>query len=988
MPFPHDLARPDHRHLAAKLHDQAFTSAADLHIELWRTPEPVPFAQRRRGQRQVVKPGDRWGTNLFDCAWFHFTGRVPNSARGRQIVALIDMGGELLVVDAKGNPDRGLTCIASDFDLSLGMPGKRIMPLLARSRGGEAIELWGDGANNDLFGKLRHGGAIVEARIATVRPALRALAWDWEVLADLLAALPDQEPRKSALRQVLDAWAPKLSQPDDATVAAARTALAPLLAARGAPNRPTVSCIGHAHLDLAWLWPLRETRRKAARTLSTALRNIETYPDYIFGLSQPQQLAWIEVDHPALFRQVVRRLREGRIEPQGAMWVESDTNLVSGESLVRQLVQGQRAWRRYAGRTMRMCWLPDVFGYSAALPQLLCQAGVEWFQTIKLSWSRVNAFPHHTFRWQGLDGSEVLAHLPPEGTYNSAARPSSLRKAVSEFRDATRSDRMLLPFGIGDGGGGPGEEHLERLARLTDLDGVPRTVCEPAEQFFSRIDQDRSVFATWRGELYLECHQGTFTTQGRLKRLNRQLEWRLRSAETACTRAWLSGETWPQDRFDRIWREVLLHQFHDILPGSSIGRVYREAEARSLDILAELDGLIATADAALPAGTWVVNDLSWSRQGWLCAGDRWHRVEAAGLACVSLGEACAEPGAGLTAHDNLLDNGIVRARFADDGRLRSLTLLEGGRETLAAPGNDLLCFADSGDAWDFSMDYLRQEARRPVLVITRTMIAGPEAIIEQTWRIGVSTITQRIVLAAGSRRLEFRTVVDWQERGCMLRVRFPTTVDPGEARCAVAFGSLARPTHANTSWDAARYEVPAHEWVDLSERGFGVALLNDGKYGYRLDGGVLDLALLRSPGFPDPDADRGAHVFTYAIYPHAGDHADGAVVREAHDLNHPLRVGHGSRGGKADPSPIAIIDHPDVAVSAVKRSDDGDDLVVRIHETHGTRATLHLRTTIALRGAAQTDLLEEHPKALPKRARVVEVEMPPYAVRTLRLQRR
>lgn len=984
MPAPRDYAQHDHPAFAERLLRERFVPAGDLAIEAWTSDEPVPFAARTSGKHLQLKVGERWG-DLFGCAWFRFSGTVPTAPAG-PVVLLIDVNGELLVVDAAGIPVRGLTNQSSVFERSLGKPGKTVLPLADLHQDGPQITVWADGGANDLFGFLQGEGRIAEARIAVLRPELQALGYDVEVLADLARALPEGDGRRLRIGAALDACVRRHDGSDDG-IAACRALLAPLLAERGGDRTLNLSAVGHSHLDLAWLWPLRESRRKAARTLATVMRNLERYPDYVYGISQPQQLAWIQEEHPALFAQIQEAVAAGRIECQGGMWVESDTNLVSAESLARQLLYGQRAWQAWFGRTVRTCWLPDVFGYSAALPQILSQAGIDRFMTIKLSWSKVNRFPHHTFRWRSPDGSEVLAHMPPEGTYNSAALPRSAVQAAQRFQDAARTDRGLLVFGIGDGGGGPGEEHLERLQRTKDLAGMPTVLQESSERCFERIAAQQDRLAAWSGELYLECHQGTLTSQGRMKMANRRLEWALRRAELAASRAWLAGAAWPAQRLGAIWRDVLLHQFHDILPGSSIGRVYAEAEARSQEMLAQLEAITAMADAqALPAGQVVVNDLSWPRQGWLRSAQGWHQAEVPTCGAVQLGAPGATPG-DLDATPQTLCNGLLRATFAADGRLLSLLDLEHGREALSAPGNDLIAFEDPGDAWDFPPDYLERRTWRPEQTAVRAGVDGPEAWIERTLSLGTSTIIQRIVLAAGSRRLEFRTRVDWQERGRMLRVRFPIAVHAEAARCEIAIGSIARPTHANTSWDAARFEVPAHAWVDLSERGYGVALLNDGKYGHRLDGDVLDLALLRSPSYPDPNGDKGAHEFTYALYPHLGDHAEGRVTQEAHDLNAPLRLATGGSGTLLQS--LVAVDEPGVIISAVKRAEDGDLLIVRLMEVHGATSTIRLRCAARIGSAHLGNLLEEADEALPVADGVVTLRLPPWSLRTvlLRVQR-
>jgi alpha-mannosidase len=369
-----------------------------------------------------------------------------------------------------------------------------------------------------------------------------------------------------------------MNEYSEAEAGNARSVLAKELNKQGGASSLKISAIGHAHIDLAWLWPLRETRRKAARTFSTALMLLEKYPNYIFGASQPQLYAWVQQDYPALYEKVKKKIAEGRWEVQGAMWVEADTNIAGGEALVRQILYGKKYFQKEFNQDMRILWLPDVFGYSGALPQILRKSGIEYFMTTKLSWNIYNKFPHHTFLWSGIDGSEVLAHMPPEGTYNSAASPTSIHKAEAEYMDKGIADECLMLFGIGDGGGGPGEEHLERLERERNLEGLLPIKQEPSIQFFDRLALQRENYKKWHGELYLERHQGTYTTQAKSKRYNRKIEILLRELEFISVLAQLErNESYPDETIERLWKELLLYQFHDILPGSSIHRVYEES---------------------------------------------------------------------------------------------------------------------------------------------------------------------------------------------------------------------------------------------------------------------------------------------------------------------------------------------------------------------------------------------------------------------------
>lgn len=966
-----------------RLRDARYDVIAPLKITAWVTKEPVSFAQRTSGTKKALTKGDTWAT-LFDCAWFRFQGTVPTAARG-QLALLIDIHGELLLVDGKGAAVRGLTTKNSEYDLSHGLPGKHVHRITAKAGG--VIDQWADGACNDLFGKLPGAGRIRHADIAIEHRELSALFHDLEVVLNLAKHLAQDSARAARLWDAAQRAVAELRDFTEAEAPRARAILAPELARRAGDHPLTLSAVGHAHMDLAWLWPVRETKRKTARTFATVLRNMERYPDYVFGASQPQQYAWIKESQPALWTKIKQRVAEGRWECQGAMWCEPDTNLASGEALARQLLYGTKFFVEEFGKRPRNLWLPDVFGYCGSLPQLLRHAGVEHFMTIKLSWSTVNRFPHHTFHWQGIDGSSVLAHMPPQGTYNSAADPSALIESERQYREKGISDRALLVFGIGDGGGGPGEDHLERLARCADLNGLPKVVQEPADLFFARLEKHTERYPRHVGELYLEKHQGTYTTQARNKKWNRAMEWALRGCELAAARAALGGARYPQRELVPIWHEVLLYQFHDILPGSSITRVYDESLARYAALHRETMALTTLADhatlGATGKATAVLNELSWQRSGWLRTGRAWSHVTVPALGGVVLTTTGTAP-SGLTATTALLDNGILRVRIARDGTLSSVVHLASGREALSGPGNVFAVYRDQGDAWDFSLTYADQAPERARLVSSSAQVDGPQAIVTQVWRSGASTITQHLVLSAGSGRLEFRTVADWQDGGRMLRTSFPVTVQAEAATCHIQFGTIQRPTHRNTSWDAAKDEICAHTFIDLSERSHGVALLNDGKYGHRAVGNVLDLHLLRTPSAPDPKADRAQHVFTYALYPHAGDHVAGHVLREGYDLNCPLRAVAVASTAPALPS-LCTVDAEHVVVEAVKRSEDGSATVFRLFESAGAEATATVRFGFPVKKAWLTDLHEEHGQALAVRDGAVVIPFTRFQIVTLRV---
>jgi alpha-mannosidase len=977
-----------------------YTTIAGLHATAWVTPEPVPFAERQQGRKLVLRPGDRWSKATFDCAWFHFTGTVPDVAAGKDIVLLIDLNGEGCVVDEAGRPVLGLTSISSGFSRELGEPGKRVVPFRRPAAGGEAIDLWVEAGANDLFGVRRNNGVLEEAAIAIRNPEFHALQYDFAVLHELMQQLPAESRRAVQLRGALERAGALLHDFTELEAAAARAVLRPELARRGKDKTVTVSAVGHAHMDLAWLWPIRETIRKCGRTFATALAMLERYPDYVFGASQPQQYAWVKQHYPALYERVKERVAEGRWEVQGAMWVESDINLPSGESLIRQILYGKHFFREEFGKDPICLWEPDVFGYSGSLPQLLVKSGLRYFMTQKLSWNWVTRHPHHTFWWQGIDGSKVLAHMPPEDTYNSSAAPAAVAKAERQFIDRPVSDSCLMLFGIGDGGGGPGEEHLERLAREKDLAGLPPVVQRRAEEFFRHIDAGSERYAGWVGELYLERHQGTYTTQGRVKRCNRKLELALRELEfAAAIAAQFAGTAYPHQELERIWKEVLLYQFHDILPGSSITRVYEEALARYAVLAREVEALTMAADAALcrrigrsPAArpVVVVNSLSWDRVEWLGVGGRWIKASVPSLGYAVVDADREAPVAPPTVYPSLLENDTLRITFDSSGAITSCFDKEAGREALApdSAGNVLVVYQDDGDAWDIPMDYRDRAPKRLRLQSTEIVQDGPRAALRHTYRIGHSTVRQEVALFAGSRRLDFVTSVDWRESGRMLRTSFMPAVMASEASCDIQFGSIRRPTHTNTPADWAKFEICAHKWIDISDRGYGLALLNDCKYGHRVHGNVLDLNLLRSPGHPDPVADRGEHHFTYSLYPHAGDHVAGGVVRAGYELNVPLRPLAGMPGGGplAQSASWFRVGTPDVIIETAKQAEDGSGLIVRLYEAAGGSTRTEFGCGFELAEAAETNLIEENSTPLELSAgEGLQLDFRPFEIRTLRL---
>jgi alpha-mannosidase len=817
--------------------------------------------------------------------------------------------------------------------------------------------------------------------------ALRELAWPSATLP-YVARVADTEDLQNVweLPQALDPHPPALTDDARRTVAAATERLDTELArvAERHPPAGALALTAHAHLDLAWRWPLEETRRKARRTLWTAVGLLERHAELHFNQSSAQLFAWLEEDDPALLARIERLAQAGRFEPIGGMWVEPDCVMPAGESLVRQLLYGQRYFAARFGAPHTVCWLPDCFGFSPVLPQLLRGAGIERFFTIKLSWSETNRFPHDLFWWEGLDGSRVLAHMfdNPDGGYNGVVGPRAALETWRRARGREAHPESLLSVGYGDGGGGATEEMIQRVKALSGFPALPVQRFGRVDAFYDRVTT--GDLPTWSGELYLELHRGTLTTQGRTKRAHRRAERDLVAAEAVAALDALAGGELPPS-LEPAWRVLLRNEFHDILPGSSIREVYEDAEAELADVSRTAGEQIDAALTRLAArmdgdggGILVVNPDLQTRPL------RLHDPVLAAGTIAGLEARVVVPGeppAPATATEDVLENDLVRVELAGDGTLASVFDKRLGREVLDGRGNLLWAYVDKPrewDAWELDGEYAN-EGEEIVATSVEVVEAGPHrAALRVTRAFRDSRIVQDVRLWAGSARIDFVTRLDWHDRRWLLKARFPLAVRAAHATFETAFGVVARPTHRNTSWDQARFEVAGHRFADLSEPGGGVALLNDGRYGYHAIGSELGLSILRSPVWPDPLADEGEQELVYSLLPHPGGWLDGGVLAEAQDLNRPLLARPVERGAGASLRPLRVDGLP-VALGALKPLEDGGGLVLRAYEPQGARGELALGLPDGWRADAQLDLLE-------REIGPPEAVLGPFAVRSWRLR--
>jgi len=822
-----------------------------------------------------------------------------------------------------------------------------------------------------------------------------------------------------------------------ASVPPALSALREGIASAGAPLNITMTATGHAHIDVAWLWTLDQTRRKTARTFHTVLRLMEQFPEYHFTQSQPQLYEYIRHDHPQVFDEIKARIAEGRWEPIGGMWVEADCNLSGAESLARQFLLGRSFFRKHFGREAEspVLWLPDVFGYAWALPQLIKQSGLDYFFTIKLGWNQYNRIPYDSFWWQGLDGTRVLTHFstaPENGsayasTYNAPATPDSALGAWKSFQQKEFQNEVFMAFGYGDGGGGPTREMVENLREMAAFPGLPKTRQRSAREFFRDLEQNSGAsLPTWNGELYLELHRGTYTTQSRNKRANRKSEFGLHDAEfLACMAKYLDpAYVYPKDTFSHAWQMVCLNQFHDIIPGSSIGQVYVD----SMQQYAEIERMTKEASqgalAAL-AGTMVgdillVNPTSFSRHDFaLMPGNFPMGLERNGqllplqkveggilvdagelapysltsLSFVKTGDANGT-GSKLSAGVGLLENDFLRVELSSEGDITRIFDKTNLREVLPPAGiaNQFQAFEDRPkfwDAWDIDIFYDDKQWLAEPAESVRVVEAGPlRATLEIKRCILNSSYTQRISLNHNSLRLDFETVINWRERHVLLKVAFPVEVLAPVATYEIQWGNVQRPTHRNTSWDWARFETCAHKWVDLGEGGYGVSLLNDCKYGHDIQANVIRLSLLRSPTIPDPQADQGEHRFAYSLLPHAGGW-ETSTASEAYALNDPIICFQSPAGNKSlaqdAPSSLVRVTSSNIIIETVKLAENGNGLIVRFYESQRRRGPVTLMSAFPLARVEKVNLLEEFQAELSPQGNQVTLSVRPYEIVSLRL---
>lgn len=892
----------------------------------------------------------------------------------------------------------------------------------------------------------------IDSRLVLVNRPVQSLMYTATIVRDTAVLLPEQDFRRTRLIEALYAAMDGFVALDaeaireGGAIAELEQRLAERVKAIGGNAEGLIQMVGQSHIDIAWLWPARETVRKTSRTFSTVDALMREYPEYRYTQSQPLLFAYLKENDPELYERVKARIKEGRWELVGGMWVEPDLNLPSGESLMRQMLYGQRFYQEEFGFTSEIEWLPDTFGYCASLPQILKHGGIRYFMTTKLGWNDTNVFPYDLFHWVGIDGTPMLSYL--NHGVNENTLPKDVHEHWQSYRQKAVHPEQMLLYGHGDGGGGVTREMLEYINRAELMVGQPASEYSTAAEFFARIEAAQPKLPAWHGDLYLELHRGTYTTHGRNKRSNRKAEILYREAEL-----WnaLAAPAMPKDRqreaqstLQAGWKLILLNQFHDIIPGSAITEAYETSTKEYADIFGKgnaglRQGLTALAERVTTAGEGtpyiVFNSLGWTRDGVVALPDQAYRSGAAAYdergtrleldvrtdlggetaAWVRVPEvpafgyktiwlrskadvvagAAADSKAGSKAFQGEWETEFYRLKFNERGEIVSLWDKEAGREIVKTgeSANRFHFYHDRPtlwDAWDIDPRYEQQPAGEAVLLESGLVASGPiQDVIRFRWSLGQSEITQDLILYHHDKRIDFHTKVNWNEAHKLLKVGFPIDVVTDKATYEIPFGALERPTHRNTSWEQAQFEVCGHRFADVSERGYGVSLLNDCKYGYDIQGSTIRLSLLRAPKWPDVTADLGEHEFTYSLYPHQGDWQTAHTVRAAAELNHgPAALAAEAHEGTL-PSTGALLgfagEH--VVLDTVKPAEDGDGVILRLYESAGGRERVALNWNEPVSGAFLSDALERElePMAMADAGRI-ELDFAPYEIKTLKLK--
>ena len=1036
MSIMHAEWRDRLKHWQRTLKDDLYVPLGAFSWEAFRTMEHLSPQEAQAGNFEPVQTGYTWGRTWEYC-WMRSSITLPAEAEGRRIVMKLEPDGESTIfVNGQEFGTYRASWVTQPHhfmvDNVLAREGKAgaVYDVLMEVYAGHYIPEAPDGgcATGPVLpgaytDPLPEGARrkLGECTFGIWNEDAYQLYMDVDTLQQLLTTLDENSLRAARIAEALEKFTLTVDFEQDlegriADYKKGREVLRPALEAVNGSTMPVFYAVGNAHIDLAWLWPMAETHRKTERTFAAQLRLLEEYPSYKFIQSQPAAYEMCRKYYPALFERIREAIKGGQWIAEGAMWVEPDTNMAGGEALIRQLVHGKRYYRDVLGVDSQVLWLPDTFGYTAALPQILKSCGVKYLVTQKIFWSynEGEQFPYHYFYWEGMDGSKVVSFLPTSYTYRTD--PTELAKVWNERSQKRDLDAFLLPFGYGDGGGGPARDYIEYALREENLEGCPRVKMEGPKEFFDDMQAEGGPKHTYTGELYFSAHRGTYTSQAMVKQNNRKSELGLRELEMWGSLAMRRGQEYPLAQADALWKEVLLHQFHDILPGSSIARVYEEAEAAYEKIHEETGALTAQAARGLldgDAGVTAFNSLGFERKALISLPAEFaegaktaegenvpvQKTEDGVKALVTLpscGALSLVPANGNadvrtarveeTEDGFVMENGLVKAVIGKNGEVNSFVLKESGREFAAEPMNRFRMFKDVPrlfDAWDIDSNYVDQEI--PALeeaTVSVEQKEGLEAVLVLTGRIGNSTLTQRIRLAAESRRLEFSTDIDWKELHRLLKVAFPVDVYAEDGINEMQFGFVKRPTHRSRAYEKDRFEVCNHRYSALCDNAHGAAVLNDCKYGISMNGNALELTLLRAAGAPELRADNRLHHFTYAFTAWEGSFMDCDVVRQGYELNVAPLVMEGS----AKTFSAFDVEKDNVVLDTCKPAEDGSgDLILRLYESKKAAVSTKVNCHLGSFTAQECDMLENPLSALEVLDGSMTLSFRAFEIKTIRL---
>lgn len=964
--YEEDLEIYHKRFLEGQFKELCFQKVMDLDVSCAYSEEPVPFAEIGKLPFQPITIGGVWARKNFACAWFHLCGTLPEDVSREELYLDFENDGEALLVDQDGSALKGFTAGSLVFGVVDHSVEKRYYPLADLIDEEGNIELYLDGASNSLLGEyVNDCSKLKTAAVVRRNPKMQDLFLDFDVLLDYTRGVTYENPHKKEILLGLRSVRNLIDYRDPDYYEKAKVITKRLLSLAG-DEQIEATAVGHSHLDLAWLWPIRESYRKAKRTLANMIYLLEIYPDFQFVIPQPQQLQWVKEQDPKLYDKIKKYEKEGRIEIVGGGWVENDTNIPCGESLARQELYGQKFWQEEFGHYVRLRWLPDTFGYSGCLPQILKLSGQDNFMTIKISWSNRTVFPYNTFRWAGIDGSEVTVHMPPEGNYNSVGGPQALLNAKKGLKKTDPQDKMMIVYGIGNGGGGPSETIVERNIRTADVPYLPKVKFGSAQGYYDKLNP--AELPLYSGEMYLEKHRATYTSQSNNKNSNREFEEKMLSLEMLLAARGKQGD---KKTIDDLWKEALLYQFHDILPGSSIKRVYDETDVAYARMMEKLEELVqAEGVSFVPGGKPMVNVKGNPVCKLVKSGDNYLFYQGSDSLIVP--KVYSDPEVSDSIQSVQTD--YYTAEIAEDGSFDKITLKQSG-EVITGQANKLRVFIDTGDAWDFEDYYRDQSEKYMELVGTKVRNFGDMVEITQKYTFENSSLTQTLVMHKEIPYITIYHDVNWKDSGYMLRGETLPKVWDDVVRSDIQFGYIERPTTDRDAHEWAQFEICCQKWFDISESDKGIAVLNNAKNGFMAKNGMVSLNLLRSTDYPCVNGDQNPTHYSYAIYPHAGGFDPVKVDALANQYCERSLYGEGE-------ACIPVFDNPQIQITAFKPAYDGNGFILRAFERAGKAATASLQLPAGYCLVGEVNLLED---AMAEA--VCDMSFKPFQIRSFRLVR-